>query len=52
MDDEIVQPLSSFTVVELERKPILWLPDGTPLVRRPVGFDTSHTNRRERGDTR
>lgn len=35
----IVPPPSSFTV-ETERRPLLYLPDGRALVRRPVGFRT------------
>jgi hypothetical protein len=39
-DDQPIIPPPASVTVEMERKPILWLPDGTPLVRRPVGFDT------------
>lgn len=35
-----VHPPSTFTVSH-EHKPVLYLPDGTPLVKRPAGFDTS-----------
>jgi hypothetical protein len=38
----IIQPPSTFTV-DHERKPVLYQPDGTPLVKRPVGFDTRPT---------
>lgn len=34
-----VHPPSSFTV-DHQRKPILYMPDGTPLVKKPAGFDT------------
>lgn len=35
----VVQPPSTLTV-DYERKPILHLPDGRVLVRRPAGFRT------------
>ncbi len=38
-DPPVVPPPATFTV-ETERKPVLYLPDGTPLVKRPVGFRT------------
>ncbi len=39
-DAPIVQPPSSLQV-DFERKPILYLPDGRVLIRRPPGFRTS-----------
>jgi hypothetical protein len=41
VDDEspIVPPPNNFTV-ETERKPVLYAADGTPLVKRPIGYDT------------
>lgn len=38
-DAPIVPPPSTFTV-DHERKPVLYLPDGRVLVRRPPGFVT------------
>ena len=34
-----ISPPGSFNV-ETERKPVLYLPDGTALIRRPIGFPT------------
>ena len=39
---EIVAPPNTFTV-DHERKPLLYLPDGRALVRRPAGFRTEPT---------
>ncbi len=42
-DDAPILPPPSSLTVEFERKPVLYLPDGTPLVRRPAGFRTDKT---------
>ena len=49
MSDEdvpVVLPPSSMTVDEPVRKPVLYRADGTPLVKRPAGFDTTGCKRR------
>jgi hypothetical protein len=45
-DDEwpaTVIPAPSTFTVEYERPPVLYLPDGRLIVKRPAGFDTSAT---------
>jgi hypothetical protein len=44
----IVTPPNTFTVEGPNRHPILYKPDGTPLVKRPVGFDTESVLRDKR----
>lgn len=39
-DAPIVRPPDTFTV-DHERKPVLYLPDGRALVKRPAGFVTT-----------
>jgi hypothetical protein len=39
-EEPVVPPPSTFTV-DHETKPVLYLPDGRVLVRRPAGFVTS-----------
>ena len=47
----IVQPPATFTVDKGDRKPVLYLPDGRPLVRdQTIGFQT--TPRRSEGEGR
>jgi hypothetical protein len=43
-DPPVVPPPATITVDETTHKPILYLPNGTPLVRRPCGFDTRRPN--------
>ena len=50
MDDQPIVPPPATVTVELERKPVLYQPDGTPLVRRPIGFDTAPRDRAVRKD--
>ena len=43
-DDEdgknVIQPPNSFTVNDKDTRPVLYLSNGTPLVKRPIGFCT------------
>lgn len=40
-DDSPVIPPPANAQVDYERKPILYRPDGIPLVKKPMGFDTT-----------
>ena len=49
-DAPIVPPPGTFTVDRGDRKPVLYLPDGRPLVRdQIIGFKTSPRRREEEG---
>jgi hypothetical protein len=38
--DIVVRPPETMSVDGPANKPVLYMPDGTPLIKRPAGFDT------------